>query len=331
MAGPIRTAKPTMQSASGYRVYQFLNSPLFAKEMIHRTYHDTVTGVITSHSVVPSEIRDVGDQITFRKAPVGEIFNYQKNQPLEFSELNTETVTMVINRAKYWNLKLDEIDVKQIQNIKTWVNEFIVNCQEQLKQQIDFEVLDYVPRKADPFNRGSRAGKVSGMYDLGMYGRPIHLDGENFLQYIGFLAAVLDEAQCPMRGRYLVLPGSARTLFLQNKWLNDMSQTGNKPVMLAETTPSIAGFKIYFSHNMPSYVDPNHKDKRAHLIVAGLDTATGFVTQMTKQQHIDQVETSFAQYWRGLQVYDFEVIRPEHIATLYATVNFNKPAGLGGN
>lgn len=325
MATPIRGAKPTMQSASGYRVYQFLNSPLFAKEMIHRTYHNTVTGVITSHSVVPSEIRDVGDQITFRKDPVGEIFKYQKNQPLEFSELNTETVTMVINRAYYWNLKLDEIDLKQIQNIKTWVNRFIENSQEQLRQQIDFEVLDYIPRKADPFNKGTKAGKVSGMYDLGMMGRPIHLDSENFLQYIGFLAAVLDENKAPETGRYLVLPASARTLFLTNKWLNDSGATGlGKAIMLSDTVPSISGFKIYFSQNMPSYVDPNYRDKRAHLILAGVADATGFVTQMTKQQHIDQVETSFAQYWRGLQVYDFEVLRPEHVAVLYATVNFTK-------
>lgn len=318
---PIKGAKPTMQSASGYRVYQFLNSPIFAKNMIHRTYHDTVTGVITSHEVVPSEIRDVGDQITFRKDPVGEIFKYQKNQALEYSELNTETVTMVINRAYYWNLKLDAIDLKQIQNIKMWVQKFLDNSQEQLRQKIDFEVLDYVPRKADPFNKGSRAGKISGMYDLGMYGRPIHLDKDNFLQYIGFLSAVLDEAQAPDSGRYLVLPSSARTLFITNKWLNDAGATGlGRAVMLSDTIPSISGFKIYFSQNMPSYVDPNHKDKRAHLIVAGVADATGFVTQMTKQQHVDVSEKSFAEYWRGLQVYDFEVIQPEHIATLYATI-----------
>lgn len=330
--GPTHGAKPVMKSASGYRVYNFLNSPIFAKEMIHRTYHDTIAGVITSHAVVPSEIRNVGDQITFRKAPVGEIFEYQKNQPLEFSELNTETVTMVINRACYWNLKLDEIDLTQVVGIKQWIQAFIKNCQEQLRQRIDFEVLDYIPRRAHPANRGNGAGAVSGMYQLGTYGAPIHLDSENMLQYLGFLQAVLDEAKCPETNRYVVLPASARILFMTNKWLNDASATGNgKAVMLSDTVPSLYGFKIYFSQNMPRYVDPNYPAKSAHLIVAGVADATGFVTQMTKQQHIDKVETSFAEYWRGLQVYDYEVIQEEHIATLYATVNFGKSPSLGGN
>lgn len=93
-----------------------------------------------------------------------------------------------------------------------------------------------------------------------------------------------------------------------------------KAVVLTQNVPEIMGFKVYFSPNMPMMYDPTAK-ANTFMIVAGLKDATGFVTQLTKQQHIDKVETSFAEYWRGLQIYDFEVIEPEKLAVLYATVS----------
>lgn len=81
-----------------------------------------------------------------------------KNQVLDHSDMNTSTVTMVIKRAKYWNLKLDEIDIAQTCDIMKWVNWFLDDCAEKLRQKIDAEILDYIPHAL--LTKVLRAGKI---------------------------------------------------------------------------------------------------------------------------------------------------------------------------
>lgn len=310
-----------MQSAIGYQVWNMLNQPFFADRMMTRTYADTIAGAITSQDVIPTELKKCGSQVIFRKKPEGEIFDYQKNQDLSFSELTTETITMTIGRAKYWNLKLDELDIAQVCDIKKWVNWFLDDCAEKLRQKIDQEILNYVPRKADAYNKGARAGKISGAYNLGTMGNPVELNAQNLITHLTNLSAVLNEQMVPRQGRFIVLPPVAETLFYRNDFLNNANISGlAKAVVLTQNVPEIMGFKTYFTPNMPLMHDPL-ANKTTYMVLAGLKDATGFVTQLTKQKHIDQAERSFSEYWRGLQVYDFEVLEPHKLAVLYCSVS----------
>lgn len=310
----------TLPSASGYAVYDALNSPIYATSFIKRFYADSIAGVITSQDIFPADLKRCGDQVVFRRAPVGEIFDYQANQDLEVSQLNTETVTMVIRRGKYWNLKLDEIDEKRNCDIKRYITEFQDNSALILRQHIDREILSEVPLKADPFNKGVRAGKRTGAYNLGMLGEPVVLNSKTILNKLAQLAAVLDEQNVPERGRYVVLPGAAKPVLMMNGLLNDACKSGlGKAILLSQQFVDIAGFKVYFSNNMPMYMDPK-VNKQTFLILAGFKEATGFITQLTERQVIDKDPRSFSKYWRGLNIYDFDVMTPEMLAVMYATI-----------
>jgi len=318
---PSKNRPSGMQSSIGYQVYSMLNQPFFADKMMTRTYADTIAGAITSQDIVPTELKNCGNQVIFRRKPEGEIFDYVKNQNLSYSELSTDTITMVVKRAKYWNLKLDEIDISETCDIKKWVQWFLDDCAEKLRQKIDQEILNYIPRKADAFNKGLRAGKLSGAYNLGGFGAPVTITAENLIEHLTNLSAVLNEQMVPRQGRFIVLPPSAETLFYRNQLLNNAAASGlSKAGVLTQNVPEIMGFKVYFTPNMPMMFDPVAK-KNTYMIVAGLKTATGFVTKLTKQKHIDSAETSFAEYWRGLQIYDFEVLQREQLAVLYASVS----------
>lgn len=318
---PTKQRPSTLPSAIGYQVFTMLNQPFFATKMMARTYADTIAGNITSQDIVPSELKKCGSVAIFRRKPEGEIFDLIKNQPLEVSQMNTSTVTMVVKRAKYWNLKLDEIDISQTCEIKQWVNWFLEDCAEKLRQIIDAEILDYVPRKAHAANKGLRAGSKSGAYNLGAMGRPVSLTADSLIEHLSNLSAVLTEQQVPRQGRFIVLPPVAETLFYRNQLLNNAATSGlPKAVVLSQNVPEIMGFKVFFSPNMPIMMDED-AGKHTYMILAGLKDATGFVTQLTKQQHIDQVSTAFEEYWRGMQIYDFEVLEPEKLAVLYASVS----------
>jgi len=311
----------TLPSASGYQVYNALNTPIYAQAFLARFYSDSIAGVITSQDILPAELKRCGDQVTFRVAPVGEIFDYVNNQDLEVSTLSTETKTMVVKRGKYWNLKLSYVDESRICNIKDYVNEFMEHSTLILRQQIDREILTEVPLEADPYNKGMKAGIKSGAYNLGQLGNPVALNKDNILTKLSHLSTVLDEQNVPEKGRFVVLPTMAKTLFYGNALLNDASRMGTgKAILLSQQFMEVAGFKIYFTNNMPMYFDPK-VNKQTFLILAGFKDATGFITQLTKQEVIDKDPRSFDKYWRALTIYDFAVLTPEKLAVLYASID----------
>lgn len=312
-------AKGTLTAASGYQQYNALNTPVYAKGFIKRFYADSIIGSITSQDIFPADLRQCGDQVVFKREPVGEIFEYVKNQDLSVSSLNSETVTMIIGRAKYTNLKLDRVDEKRTCDIKTFVQKFMDNSVQQLREKIDHEFLTEVPLKASPYNKGLRAGLRTGQYNLGQAGRPVVLTKDNFLTRLTFLQAVLDEQNLPSSERYLVLPYVAKTVLQANGLLNDASASGlSKAILLSQQWIDLAGFKVYFSNNMPQYTDPTTGQK-TYLLLAGIKQAAGFITQLTQTEIIDQDPRSFSKYWRSLNIYDFGVFQPEMLAVMYAT------------
>lgn len=312
-------------AASGYRVYAALTNPIFAKALIPRYYAGTVTGRITSSDIVPSEIKQEGDTVVFRVAPKAEIFEYQKNQDLEVSQLNTRPVTMTIDRAYYYNLKLDYVDEKQIPDVMTWVREFRESAVQVLAEQTDFLIQSELPHQVDCHNKGRNAGKRTGAFDLGTSGAPVTVTSANIMQVIGRLSAVLTEANVPNRGRFLLLPSSAAPLLWSNTILANAYSSGmSKSIVLTdgEVIPDLLGFDIIFSNNTPIYTDPV-TDQMTFTILAGLKSATGYVMQLNNQEVIDKDPRSFSKYWRGLVLWGAKVIKPEDLAVLYATFDYN--------
>lgn len=318
---------PTVPAASGYRVYAALKSPIFAQSLIPRYYAATVTGRITSSDIVPAEIKREGDQVVFRIAPKAEIFDYQKNQDLEVSQLNTSPVVMTITRAKYYNLKLDNVDEKQIPNVRTWVSEFRDSAMKMLALNTDREILTELPHQVDCHNKGRHAGVRTGAFDLGTSGAPVTVTPDNLMEVIGRLAAVLTERSVPQNGRFIVFPSSALPLFWANTILSNAYASGqSKSIVLTDGTmiPNLLGFDIIFSNNTPIYTDPG-TGAQTFTILAGLKSATGYVMQLTKQEIINQDPRSFSTYWRGLTLYDFKVIKPEDLAVAYVTLSYSTP------
>lgn len=311
--------KPVLASASGYRTYNVLKTPIVSQSLITRFYATSVSGNITSKDIIPSELRQCGDQVVFRRAPIAEVFDYQKNQDLEVSTLNTEPIVMAVNRAKYWNFKLERVDEKQICDIQKWVKEFVANTSEIMALEIDQMVFDELPTEASCFNKGKTAGARTGSYNLGALGAPISLNGDNIIKYLTYLSAVLDEANVPTRGRFVVFPSVAKTVFMSSELRNACATGMSQSVIFGGAVPDILGFTIYFSNNMPIYADQAQPGLQTYLVIAGLKDATGFITQLSESEIVDKDTRSFSKYWRGLTVFDFKVLRPEALAVLYAS------------
>jgi predicted Zn-dependent protease with MMP-like domain len=314
-------SKPLLAAASGYpQLVSALTKPVYAAGFLKRFNRMTVSGLITSQDIVPKEIRNKGDEIIFRRAPEAEVFEYIKNMELEVSTFDTSIITMNVNRALYTNIKLDKLDSRSIDELPALLKEYQADVTQKLAERIDTEVLTEVPLAAAACNRGRKAGRRSHAFDFGAAGAPVVLTKDNIVRYLSQMRTVLSEQNVDTNGLYVVLPVEAMDLFFANPILTNACAAGtSQSIILGTKIPNVLGFEIIFSNNMPQR---NEGGRIAYTIFAGRKDATGFVMQVTENEHIEKVANHFGQFWRTLQVYDFKVLYPEAITTLYATLDF---------
>lgn len=316
---------PVVPSASGYPNYSFLTDPIFSQSLIRRFKAKAITSQFTTNgsSEVPSQINDTGSEVIMRRAPEAEIKTYQKNQGLTHSKLTSDLYRLTIDRAKYWSLKLNEIDARQIQSINTWINEWKADAVSKMDLEIGREILLQIPWQVSPFNKGSCAGLVTGNYDLGTSGKPVVLTPENLGEKLAEVQNVLNEQN--VSGPYIVVAPFAMKpmMYRPESFLYSVCVSGlNKSIVLqnGEFWPDMAGFSFIFTNEVPRYKDPE-TGKIAYTLLMGRKDAILLITQITWNRVVESGSDDFARFWQGLQVYGFKLIRPEAMAVLYMTLS----------
>jgi len=308
----------TIPAAAGYPQYSGnLILPQFGQELIERFYCSTIFGEISNTDYI-GQLAKQGDQITFFREPRAVVRDYIKDMTLKHDTLTAESVTLTVDKAKYFSLKIDRID--QFQMGPMWEkmrSAFLSNAAREIANQIDCSLLGMVYTKADCANRGPQAGCQSGMYNLGTTGNPVVITEANIVEVLTCLQAVLNEACVPRENRYVVLPPIAEKVLL-NSPLANYCFSGQQPTMLlnGRIPNMVAGFKIFISPHVPKVFDAG-AGVDAYQIIAGIQASTVFASQ------IDEVRTmqdfnNFDTFLQGLSVYGFDVIEPKGLVSLYA-------------
>lgn len=304
-------------SASGYRPYDYLSSPIFVDGFLADFYPVSLATSITE-SVVESTRVKHGQEYIFRKRPRAEWFDYRKNQRMEPTDLTVETVSMVVGRAKGFLLKVDALDEMTLPDFNMYIAEWQKDAKEQLALSMDMNIINTMVHQASACNKGNAAGVKYGNLQLGVTGAPVAINKDNILTYLMYLGIVLDEQNAPKQNRFVILPAQAQVALQSNTMFMSQCASGSKPLILADVVPNLAGFKIYFSANTPAYNDPS--GKIAFPIVAGVKNATYFAMGMQDTKAGVEDVTSWGKYWKGLAVFDWKVVRPEFLAVAYATI-----------
>jgi hypothetical protein len=312
-----------LPSASGYPVLSGLISPVYSASFIERLYAESICGMITSTDIVPTELRSGGDLAIMRRAPRGNIRRLTKNQELEFDTMNTENVTFKVDKAWYWNLKVDKIDFKQIKEIGKWIKLFQDDSIQQLSEQIDHDVLQDMVEAAHMCNKGNAAGVKYHRTKLGQVGAPLVMasgTAVNPLTVLGAGMQVLDEQNAPKRGRFAVFPSLSSMLFLNTPVLAQayLSGQSSSTLLTGSVMKNMQGADIMFCSHTPTYKDPTTGNP-TYPIVFGVKEATGYVNQMTESEQ-QTSERHFGMFWRGMNIAGWGVIRPELLAVAYVEI-----------
>lgn len=316
MAYPVSSTNPAPGYTGSQAAYPTGYSGTFIPEiwsakLVEKYYDGTVLTQITNTDY-EGEISDYGDKVIIRTMPSVSIKSYEIGQELETEFPEGGTIELLIDSGLYYQTALDDVIAKQqdINQMNLWAED----SSEQLKIELDTEVLAYLPSNVDAANTGASAGVVSGNINLGTQAASLDTDRTNILDTLMFLGQALDEQNVPETGRFVVMPFWATTL-LKLSDIKDASLTGDGTSPLRNgLVGRIDRFMVYNSNLLPT--GPATGEQWQSVILAGHKDAATFATQMTKTETL-RAQSTFGDIMRGLVVYGYRMIKPEAMAVAY--------------
>lgn len=283
---------------------------IWASKLIENFYDATVLTAI-SNTDYEGEIKSHGDKVQIRTTPELTIRPYQKGMTLTVERPDKPKLTLEIDQGEYFAAIEDDVDKVQtdINLMDTWSKD----ASEKMKIRIDSNVLTAMLPDISALNQGATAGRISQNINLGAAGTPLQITKTNVLDLIVDTGTVLDEANCPESGRFMVIPAWMAGMIKKSD-LKDASLSGDGTSILRNgRLGMIDRFTLYVSHNLNAVTDGSF---RAFSLVAGTKMGLTFASQMTEMESI-RAESTFGNIIRGLQVYGFKVVKPEALAKPY--------------
>ncbi len=292
MAFPVDSSRP---SYSGNFIPE-----IWSGKLIENFYDATVLAAI-ANTDYEGEIRQFGDTVNIRTTPELTIRTYVKGENLTVENPDKAKIQLVIDKGEYFAAIEDDVDKVQtdINLMDTWTKD----ASERMKIKIDQRVLTDILPGIAAANKGDEAGEISGNINLGTTADPVAITKANVLDFIVDMGTVLDEANAPEGERFLVIPAKMAGLIKKSD-LKDASLSGDGTSILRNgRLGMIDRFTLYVSHNLA-------RDTGKFSLVGGHKMGFTFASQMTNMETIRST-TTFGNIVRGLQVYGYQVVKPE--------------------
>ncbi len=261
------------------------------------------------------EIKNKGDKVIIRTTPDIEIYDYTKGQTLNIQRPTPATLEMEIARAKYWNVHIDRID--QFQSDFDYLEDWTRDAAQQLKIAWEREFLADIYADAHASNKGSAAGAISGNIGLGVVGGASLVVGNGSgevtpIQFLLSCSQVLDEQNVPEEERKIVVPAWL-TARLKNSEIKDASLSGDDRSTLRNGRVGMVDrLEVFSSNLLPTEIVSSNKQ---WIGTASQKSAISFAAQLTENQILEKLESTFGSAARGLAVADWKVLKPEALVT----------------
>lgn len=330
---PVAPGAPDYSSTSTNAYIPAVYSALLVKK-----FYPNIVWSKLSNTQYEGDIKDHGDTVYIRTRPTIETFRYKKGMVLPVQNPESPYITLKIDQGEGFSFAIDKVD--EFQSDIKLMNEWADDASKQMAQVIDRNVLISIAA-AGAVAGGQAATTISG-YSVANCNAGLQT---NYTVALGALvnggttakgttvslgtsaasysANTGDEitARLLTYGRYLrennapdgwfcIIPAWAEQHLkeMTNNSFGLAYATGqNSANALTDNVPKFAGFDIITSNNLPAstegVTDPS-------TIIFGCSYATTFATQITESRIIDN-PFAFGKMMQGLQVYGFNVIKPQ--------------------
>ncbi|MFN0279095.1 MAG: P22 coat protein - protein 5 domain protein [Pyrinomonadaceae bacterium] len=244
------------------------------------------------------EIRKAGNTVKIASISEVTIGDYTKDTDINAPEtLTDDEQTLLVNNAKYFNFYVDSVDRAQ-QN---------ANVLDAAMRHSSWKLRDV----ADTFLATAMDAAVPAGNKIGSTTTPKVPTKADAYEYLVDLGVLLDEANVPIDGRFVVVPAWFHGLLLKDdRFIRSGTQAGDRKLANG-LVGEAAGFAILKSNNVPNTTGTKYK------ILAGHAIATAYVEQILDVQTY-KPEKRFGDAVKGIHVYGAKVVRPTALAVLIA-------------
>lgn len=247
------------------------------------------------------EIKKMGDTVHINTIGAVTIGTYTQNTDFTSGPetLATTDQTLTIDQAKYFNFQVDDIDAAQAAG--DIMDKAMTRAAYGLADASDKYIAGILAGAADASNLVSSSA--------------VALTSSNVYENVVKMRTILDKANVPTAGRWLVIPPEMYALILLDDRFVKTGGEMAEGILRTGLVAQAAGFDIYLSNNCVS-VNSNSTD--TYTIVGGVDSAATYAEQIVSTEAY-RPEKRFADAVKGLHVYGAKVVDKAQIACLKAT------------
>ena len=258
---------------------------IFSKLLQSKFYAQSVLPAI-SNTDYEGEISGQGDKVTIRTVPAVTINDYAGS--ITNQELTTAKVELLIDKAKYYSFKIDDV----------------------LAAQADIDLLESASNDAAEGMRVAvetsfLASVVAGATIIGSQ---TTITASNILENILAAAQALDELNIPEEGRFYVMSPEFVSKLKQSE-LRQAYLTGDDESPLRNGRVGVVDrFTIYQSNML--FTPGSGSDAGFTHVLAGHPKAISFASQFTNTETV-RLQDTFGEAVRGLKVFGSKVVVPD--------------------
>lgn len=249
------------------------------------------------------DIKKQGDTVHINTIGAVTIGTYTKDTDFSTGPeaLTTTDSTLVINQAKYFNFAVDDIDTAQAAG----------DVMDKAMQRAAYGLADV----ADKYIADQLAAAITTANGNQVGTTAVALTKDNVYENVVKMKIILDKANVPTTGRWLVIPPEMVALILQDDRFVKTGGTMAEDTLANGWVARAAGFDIYESNNCNS---ATASSTTTYTITAGDEGACTYAEQISDTEAY-RPEKRFADAVKGLHLYGAKVVDPKRLAGLKCT------------
>jgi N4-gp56 family major capsid protein len=245
------------------------------------------------------DIANAGDTVRISSVSRPTVATYVKG----VTTINPEQLTdaqraLVIDQAKYFAFEVDDIDMRQAAAGGALMAE--------AASEAAYALSDIADQLVAGLYTGAQAANALGTVSV--------TTAALAFTTIRRLKVVLDNANVPQEGRWVVVPPWFHGLLLEDDRFVKIAYAGDQGEALRNGIVGRAlGFDVLLSNNAPLVTGDDYA------VMAGRPGAIAYAEQISKTEAY-RPQDSFSDALKGLHLYGAKLLRPDGIATVVASI-----------
>ena len=241
------------------------------------------------------DISEAGDTVHINNVTTPTIAAYTNTTTVTPALATTAEVTLLINQARYFAFKVDDVDERQAAG--NVIGETLVQAAYGLRDVAD----QYVSALYTGAIAANRLGTVS------------ITNGNLAYTNLIALAVLLDNANVPQEGRWVIVPPWYHGLLLDNTKFVSTGSVASDQRLRNGQIGEAAGFTVLKSNNSVNVTGDDWS------VMAGHPSAITYAEAINDVEAY-RPESSFADAVKGLHLYGAKLVRTSAIATVVASI-----------